>query len=278
MAKTFTSDRELFIDWLKNEIEYDEDYIVDYQFIEWKEKYPNDYQVLFLEHLDTTIILKTLPIFMFSITELVILNLHNNKLEILPDLFDNLTNLKKIYLGNNKLKKIPDSICNLENLELLCIFENELEILPDNIGNLKNLEILYLNNNKLKKIPDSINNLSKLEELDIGDNKLETIPEILFNLECLSKLNIDENNITDMFPINQITNLESLTIDISYSNNLDLTNLTKLEYLDIYDTSYNIKHYKILLNKNIKSPIDKIIKPLIRYYGRGILSNYIEYV
>jgi Leucine-rich repeat (LRR) protein len=105
-----------------------------------------------------------------ELTNLVSLNIDENKLTELPDSIGNLTNLTNLSIYMNQLTSLPDSIGNLTNLTRLWLYDNELTSLPDSIGNLTNLGYLHISCNRLTSLPDSIKNLTKLH---IDDRNLE---------------------------------------------------------------------------------------------------------
>jgi Leucine-rich repeat (LRR) protein len=126
--------------------------------------------------------LTKMPIEIFNLKNLKILNMSNNNLTTIPDEIDNLINLESINLYDNKLTMITNKIGNLTNLKTLNLAFNKLKIIPAGIFNLLNLNTLCLNKNDLKTIPNEIGNLTKLQILFLHTNKLTILPITIINL------------------------------------------------------------------------------------------------
>lgn len=71
-----------------------------------------------------------------------------NRLKELPIELFNLSKLEILELNNNNLKLLPKEIANLKNLKILNLNINFLETLPNEIVQLKKLESLNIKNNK----------------------------------------------------------------------------------------------------------------------------------
>ena len=107
------------------------------------------------------------------ITELKFTGYHFDTLpNTLPDSIGNLTNLIKLNLYDNRLTTLPDTIGNLTNLTALDLDYNQLTALPDTIGNLTNLTTLDLDYNYFTEFPSQIGKLTNLVELNINNNDI----------------------------------------------------------------------------------------------------------
>ena len=138
-------------------------------------------------------ILTTLPKESFQLTNLVKLNLFNNKLTETPDQLINFKSLIELDLSSNKLQIVNPSIEKLLFLEELNLNKNELTILPVEIGNLKHLLKLYIRSNQLKELPLELSQCTKLVSLDLSLNKLNSIPVEIYQLKNLKTLNLVGN-------------------------------------------------------------------------------------
>lgn len=79
--------------------------------------------------------LSAIPKYVLEMTNLKMLYLENNQIEVLPDeLFTNLKKLVWLDLRKNKLKTIPQTIAHHENLETLLLRDNEIALLPLELG------------------------------------------------------------------------------------------------------------------------------------------------
>ncbi|KAF9578351.1 hypothetical protein BGW38_005891, partial [Lunasporangiospora selenospora] len=88
-----------------------------------------------------------------TLTQLQVLDLCDNQLDILPNEIGLLTRLKELYLSNNKLRKLPDSIQKMARLEVLDVRNNDFYLINPMVGKLKTLRQLDVRNNRLKSVP-----------------------------------------------------------------------------------------------------------------------------
>lgn len=81
------------------------------------------------------------------------------------------TDLVRLDLSNNRLTQAPQSqIGQLVNLKYLDLSGNSLTGLPAELGRLDKLEVLDVSNNKLTGLPMELGNLTQLRVLDITGN------------------------------------------------------------------------------------------------------------
>lgn len=104
---------------------------------------------------------------------LLILELHNNHLKVLPDRIHQFTQLKSLSIQDNPIEELPD-LSRLEKLHTLNLKGNQLKSLPKSILELKNLKVLNLENNpnldfendaELKALLEQIQALPKMKKL-----------------------------------------------------------------------------------------------------------------
>jgi Leucine-rich repeat (LRR) protein len=108
------------------------------------------------------------------------IDLTNLTLTSLPLELWNLSQLTLINLSKNRLSSISEKIENLSQLKYLYLSENKLETLPPNIWNLPQLEILYASKNLLISLPINTMKNHPLKELSIGGNReLQNSDEII---------------------------------------------------------------------------------------------------
>ena len=129
-----------------------------------------------------------------EIKELILLNLADNDLTILPKgLFMGLRNLKYLYLNGNWINSLEKELFNENNkLTYLNLAENSLFVLPKGLFTaLENLEYLSLFANQINLFDKELfNETNKLTVLHLTDNNLTVLSNRLFmgmrNLEILS--------------------------------------------------------------------------------------------
>lgn len=96
--------------------------------------------------------IKTIPAQVGSFTDLIRLNVSNNRLTDLNGIFARNQALLFLDVRQNKIRNLVAGIRNLSFLRELDLSENELETLPSEMAQLKNLRILNLSGNL---IPDA---------------------------------------------------------------------------------------------------------------------------
>uniref|UniRef100_A0A0K8RFZ4 Putative ubiquitin ligase protein lrsam1 n=1 Tax=Ixodes ricinus TaxID=34613 RepID=A0A0K8RFZ4_IXORI len=85
--------------------------------------------------------------------EIIVLDLHANKLSSLPDDFGLLKCLSVLDLGGNALKKLPGSFAMLLLLESLNLSENKFKDFPSPVVKLRRLQKLNVSRNAISKLP-----------------------------------------------------------------------------------------------------------------------------
>ena len=89
-----------------------------------------------------------IPQFIYSMKNLVEMNLYSRLIQTVPDNIGNFPKLETLDLGFNRFRKLPDTIGNLSNLKKLSLVGcTNLDKLPTSITNLTNLTYLDMNNN-----------------------------------------------------------------------------------------------------------------------------------
>ena len=140
--------------------------------------------------------LTLIPDWIGQLTNLDVLALRNNRLEVLPDTLGKLVKLDSLFLGRNQLRRVPDSIGNLSRLKTLQLAGNRLEQLPASIGKLTRLTELNVEGNRLTTLPDSIGNLTRLEKFNLENNRLECLPNSFGQLQGLTELQCAKNRLS----------------------------------------------------------------------------------
>ena len=115
-----------------------------------------------------------------------------NVIKIHKTIFFNLSNLINIDLHNNKLLKISKNFKLFKNLKSLKLDSNQISFIPSFIGELTKLEVFTISFN----IPTSIKNLIYLKNFNFSNNKVDHLPIELGQLESLQILHMDGNYFT----------------------------------------------------------------------------------
>lgn len=83
---------------------------------------------------------------------ITVLNLSNNDLTgSIPAEIHDLTNLVELNLSNNRMTGIPAEVGQLRNLKILNYANNNITGLPNELGNLTQLEVLDLSGNNVSQ-------------------------------------------------------------------------------------------------------------------------------
>lgn len=191
--------------------------------------------VLDLSHNNLSVIPKNLEV----CKSLKVLNLsHNNIKNIKEQLFIHLTGLLHLDLSNNKLKTVPPQLGRLLNLKTLIISNNPLEESKmRQIERLKSLQALHLSNTQRNNnnMPINLGDLTNLVELNLSFNQLVKVPDDLTCLKELKRLNLSENLIENMpnefghwWPQLETLNLSSNKLETIPPSLCQLCNLRRL--------------------------------------------------
>ena len=119
-----------------------------------------------------------------------------NVIKIHKTIFFNLSNLINIDLHNNKLLKISKNFKLFKNLKSLKLDSNQISFIPSFIGELTKLEVFTISFNQITYIPTSIKNLIYLKNFNFSNNKVDHLPIELGQLESLQILHMDGNYFT----------------------------------------------------------------------------------
>nr|KAG5699226.1 hypothetical protein BaRGS_012747 [Batillaria attramentaria] len=192
-----------------------------------------------------------IPVVVFELPALEVLDLESTKLNNLPDVYN--ISLKEFYLCRNFLQTIPTSIYSLRYLQVLDMSFNLLLTLPEDIGRLHSLRVLRLNNNNFERVPPTIGHLENLTELNMAKNRIRRLPAEINGLTNLKTLILEEND------------LQSLPDEIC--------ELTTLETLDV--TSNSIRYLPMKLYKLVNLTEAHGFRKLIKY-GLWLYKNPLE--
>lgn len=155
---------------------------------------------------------KVLPSTIARFTQLKKLNLNYNPIEDVKPGIEKLTQLEELSFYKSKLKNIPSPLFDIPKLKVIDLYFNDIEKIGPEIAKWKNLEILYLANNKLFTVPEEIGSLTKLRELYLHHNRLSTLPASIGNLQQVSILRINHNNLLELpeavFRLHELSNLD----------------------------------------------------------------------
>ncbi|XP_049386202.1 plant intracellular Ras-group-related LRR protein 4-like [Solanum stenotomum] len=171
--------------------------------------------------------------------ELILRRKLSDQLEWIPDSLGKLSNLVTLDLSENRIAVLPTTIGGLSSLQKLDLHGNRIVELPDSIGDLLNLVYLDLNGNNLKTLPLTLARLTHLEEVDLSSNMLSVLPEAVGSLVSLKKLIVETNDLEELpHTIGQCTSLKELRADYNRLKALPEA-LGRMGSLEILSVRYN---------------------------------------
>ncbi|OAY70695.1 Plant intracellular Ras-group-related LRR protein 4 [Ananas comosus] len=209
-----------------------------------------------------------LPTTIGSLSSLTKLDLHSNRIVQLPDTIGDLHNLlyldlrgnhsKKLTLSSNQLLSLPDSIGNLIRLKKLNIETNDIEELPHTIGHCASLVELRADYNRLKALPEAIGKLESLEILSVRYNNIKGLPTTMASLPKLKEIDVSFNELESVpESLCLVTTLVKLNLGNNFADLQSLPrsigNLEMLEELDISNNQIRVlpDSFRMLLRLRI---------------------------
>ncbi len=157
----------------------------------------------------------SLPKGIERMTELVTLNLAENRLTQLPDL-GKLTKLRNLIVNNNQLKELHNNLGKVLKIRMLNVENNQLAELPSGLVNAVELEMIFLAGNNLVRLPAEFSKLKKLKDLNVNGNQLTELPKNIGSCGSLQNLHLSNNELTALpNSIGQLKKLKSL--DVSHN-------------------------------------------------------------
>lgn len=142
-------------------------------------------------------VLHELPHNLDQLSQLVKLNLYNNKLTDLHDDIATLSHLVDLDLSSNDLTSVNPRISEIKYLHWLNLNKNELKSLPQEFAEMQNVKTLYLRNNYFTEFPIPVTRMKGLKVLDLSVNQLTSVPIEIANLTNLEELILVGNNISE---------------------------------------------------------------------------------
>ena len=151
-------------------------------------------------------LLTDLPAGSEKLTNMVKINLFNNKFTTISDKFGKLDRVISLDFSSNKITTVSPAIGKMVYLKELNLSKNQIQALPYEFGNLKKLKMLNLRMNGLTSFPKSVAMLSSLETLDLTLNNLSSLPIEIANLKNLKTLLLvgNEKIATNKSEVNKI--------------------------------------------------------------------------
>ncbi len=143
-------------------------------------------------------------------------------------------NSHSLVIRNAPIQYLPDAVSQLTHLRQIHLEDCDLRVLPEHFGNLNQLQQLnLLYHPNLERLPDSLNNLGELQKLELRDT-----------------------GITELPPINRLSQLKTLSINgtplaampsgLSALSDLKHLMVTRTNIREVPSTISNLMHLKTL--------------------------------
>ncbi len=148
----------------------------------------------FLELTDTRF--DTLPEGIYGCTELLSINLANNKDTLhITNGISTLNTLSELNIYSTVVAALPDSFSTMKNLRTLTLYKAGLQKFPKQLCPMAQLQEVHLDSNNISRLPRSISNMHGLTYLSLRGNKITHITSSICFLTNLSTLDLRGNPI-----------------------------------------------------------------------------------
>ncbi|KAJ1480957.1 hypothetical protein T484DRAFT_1955287 [Baffinella frigidus] len=145
--------------------------------------------------------LTSVPKIAVSTDSLMLLDLSNNNITILPNdiTLESEATIQSVFLHKNKLVSIPAEICRCQVLLDLRVSHNQLPALPPAIGKIRTLVRLDASGNRISHTPPTLSQLQNLRVLNLSENRLmELQDEDILPLTNLTELSVSNNKLPEI--------------------------------------------------------------------------------
>ena len=186
-----------------------------------------------------------IPTIFNQLTELSVINLHNNCLNgSLPSDLFNWTAASYMYLSGNRLTgSLPVVALNMVNLHVFDVSFNSLSgTIPDTFGYLHTTALVLAHNCFTGSIPAALTSMTALLHLQLEHNSFsQSIPAALGSMTALTGLSVQFNMLTGEIPpamgsMSKLAVADLSNLDLSGTVPNSFCNLTRLMNLSMVDS------------------------------------------
>jgi len=195
--------------------------------------------------------IESVPLELFQLKSLLILNLSNNKIGEIDKQIENLKNLSELNLENNNIMNLPVEILNLPNLSKLKLSNNPIYAKLKDFNLNWKISLKEFFSGKFEK--ESIRNKDEMDNL-INDHKEKIIQQ-----DPIKKTKFDSNNI---FNKERVQSAHSKNVPFSFNmSNIDANNVcnNKLNIPSLRSSQNSLNNPNQNLN-NISNSLNNVKK------------------
>jgi len=135
---------------------------------------------------------------MHVLTNLKVLELHDNTLKTLPDELSSLTNLTRLSISRNWFYRLPYCIADMSSLADFQADGNQLTVIFPDVARMTALTELNIADNCLKAVTPAIAKVPSLLVLDLSGNQITFVPREMSEMSKLRRLSLRNNYITEL--------------------------------------------------------------------------------
>lgn len=150
-----------------------------------------------------------------KLTDLQVLHLNSNPVQVWPSTFANLKNLVYLASFNNPFTSFPPELSSMRQLMYLEMFGTKIDSIPIGINALARLKVFkFSSTNDTLRLPRTLKFLKSLNELTVESVVLDSCPRVLFRLPALKFMSMSNTAIQAMpEDLGKMSNLEVLILE-----------------------------------------------------------------
>ena len=208
------------------------------------------------------------------------LSLANNQIQTIHSAtFRNASQILVLDISDNKLMEIPVSFKYLHNLQTLDIGGNLIQDIAENspLSGMENLWRLQMNGNQIRNVShDVFTNLRTLQIIDLSRNKISRVARGTFDQnKLLRAIRLDGNQIREMDGVfSNLPELIWLNVSDNKIQHFDYSQFPRsLGWLDISHNEISIINNYFDIKNSAISYLDLSFNQLVQIEAKNFLEN-----
>lgn len=196
----------------------------------------------------------TVPLYVFSLTNLKKLSLEENVLSFLSPKITQLQSLECLKLRKNLLQDLPQEMSSMTRLERLSLASNKLYVAPSALQGCSGLRDVDLAHNSLRTLPGWVERWTSIVSLNLEWNRLESLPNEIGRLKNLQRLSLANNRLSALPKgFSMLVVLKDLQLQFNQLKKIPdpIFVLTSLTYLDLRNNLLSTVSRRIVALRNL---------------------------